>query len=530
MQARPAYNMKQAQNPKDGAAPDTATTDNLNDQQEVRRQEVEKLRSMGIDPYPAPTFAVNATATDIKANFAHSPNDYQNVALAGRIMSQRMMGKASFAELQDATGRIQLYLNKDTLTKDGDASLYEEVYKHLTSLGDIVGVTGYVFATKTGETTVHVTSYQILSKSLRPLPTPKEKDGVVHDAFSDPELRYRMRYLDLVVNPQVRETFIKRSKMIQAMREFMLGRGYQEVETPILQPIYGGALARPFKTHHNTLDMTLFLRIANELYLKKLIVGGYDGVFEFAKDFRNEGMSRFHNPEFTMLELYVAYKDYYWMMDCVEEMLEHTVRATTGGTAVQVGEHVIDFARPWKRYTLYGAIKEFTGHDIEHMDEAGVRGVAQKLKIRTDDTMDRGRLIDEIFSTIEPMLIQPTIIMDYPEEMSPLTKKHRSKAGLVERFEAICNGKEICNAYSELNDPIDQRKRFEAQLALRARGDEEAMMLDEDFLRSLEFGMPPTAGIGIGIDRLAMVVCNAPSIQEVIFFPQMRPEQKQQEQ
>lgn len=513
-----------AQDAAPNTASNTAAAENLNDQQAVRRQQTEKLRALGIDPYPANTFEVNATAADIKANFAHSPNDYQNVSLAGRLMSQRLMGKASFAELQDATGRIQIYLNKDSLAKDGSPNVYDEVYKHLTSLGDIVGVTGYVFTTKTGEITIHVTSYNILSKSLRPLPTPKEKDGVVHDAFSDPEQRYRMRYLDLVVNPAVRETFVKRGKMIQAMRGFMLERGYLEVETPILQPIYGGALARPFKTHHNTLDMTLFLRIANELYLKKLIVGGYDGVFEFAKDFRNEGMGRFHNPEFTMLELYVAYKDYNWMMDCVEEMLEHTVRATTGGTQVKVGEHIIDFARPWKRYTLYGAIKEFTGHDIEQMDETGVRAVAQKLKIKTDETMDRGRLIDEIFSTIEPMLIQPTIIMDYPEEMSPLTKKHRSKPGLVERFEAICNGKEICNAYSELNDPIDQRKRFEAQLALRARGDEEAMMLDEDFLRSLEVGMPPTAGIGIGIDRLAMVVCNAPSIQEVIFFPQMRPE------
>ncbi len=506
------------------ATPEPTHPDALNDQQEIRYQEVDKLRSMGIDPYPAATFVVNASASEIKAKFPENPDAYQQVALAGRIMTKRIMGKASFAELQDASGRIQLYLAKDTLSKVHE-NLYEEVYRYLTSLGDFVGVNGYVFTTKTGETTVHVTEYKILSKTLRPLPTPKEKDGIVHDAFGDPEQRHRMRYVDLTVNPHVRETFVKRSRMVTAMRQYLDSHNILEVETPVLQPIYGGANARPFKTHHNTLDMTLFMRIANELYLKRLIVGGFEGVYEFAKDFRNEGMSRFHNPEFTMLEFYVAYKDYLWMMDFTEALVEHTVLAVNGTTVVKVGEHDINFKRPWKRYTLYSAIHEFTGHDVENLDEAGMREVAHKLGLQTDASMSRGRLIDEIFGVaVEPKLIQPTFIMDYPIEMSPLTKKHRSKPDLVERFEAICNSKEICNAYSELNDPVDQRNRFEAQLGLRARGDEEAMHMDEDFLRSLEFGMPPTAGIGIGIDRLAMIVCNAPSIQEVILFPQMRPE------
>lgn len=492
----------------------------LNDQEQVRHDEVAALRARGIDPYPSATYEVTAHAADVLARFDAEPEAFANVTLAGRILSKRIMGKASFAVLQDATGRIQIYCSKDTLGEE----TYNDLFKHLTSLGDIVGVSGHAFKTKTGETTLHVTHYRILSKALRPLPLPKEKDGVVHDAFTDPEQRYRMRYVDLVVNPQVKQTFIQRSRMVQAMRDYMNARGYLEVETPILQPLYGGALARPFTTHHNTLDMKLYLRIANELYLKRLIVGGFDGVYEFAKDFRNEGMSRFHNPEFTMLELYVAYKDYAWMMDLVEAMLEHTALTLHGTTQVKVGEHLIDFKRPWKRHTMYGAIAEYTGHDVTDLDESGVRGVAHSLGIATDATMDRGRLIDEIFSLVEKQLIQPTFITDYPLEMSPLAKQHRDKPGLVERFEAICNGKEICNAFSELNDPIDQRQRFEAQLALRDRGDQEAMVLDEDFLRALEFGMPPTAGLGIGIDRLAMIMTGAPSIQEVLFFPQMRPE------
>jgi lysyl-tRNA synthetase class 2 len=390
-----------------------------------------------------------------------------------------------------------------------------------------VGVEGYVFTTKTGEISVHVTKYTILSKAIRPIPFPKEADGKIFDVLSDKEQRYRMRYLDLIVHPDVKQTFIKRSKMVQAMRMFLLEKGYLEVETPILQAVHGGAAARPFKTHHNALDMPFFLRIANELYLKRLIVGGFDGVFEFAKDFRNEGMSRFHNPEFTIMELYVAYKDYLWMMDLVEEMIEYVCLAVNGTTEVKVGENMINFQRPWKRYTMYEAIQSFTGHDISNLDENGIRDVAKQLKVEVDETMDRGTLIDEIFGDyVEPKLIQPTFIIDYPIEMSPLAKKHRSKPGLVERFEVICNGKEMCNAYSELNDPIDQRERFEEQLRLKERGNEEAMELDEDFLRALEFAMPPTAGLGIGIDRLAMIMTNSASIQDVLFFPHMRPEQK----
>jgi lysyl-tRNA synthetase, class II len=497
-----------------------AGPEQLSDQEQVRHDEVAELRTRGVDPYPSITFEVSTHAGTILADFDAHPDAYPRVSLAGRILSKRIMGKASFAVLQDSSGRIQLYCSKDTLGEEA----YGELFKRLTSLGDIVGVHGHVFKTKTGETTVHVDHYVILSKSLRPLPLPKEKDGVVHDAFTDAEQRYRMRYVDLVVNPHVKETFMKRSRMVQTMRDFLNEQQYLEVETPILQPIYGGALARPFTTHHNTLDMKLYLRIANELYLKRLIVGGFDGVYEFAKDFRNEGMSRFHNPEFTMLELYVAYKDYEWMMELVETMLERVALALHGTTQVKVGEHMIDFKRPWKRHTMYGAIAEYTGHDVTDLDESGVRGVAHSLGLSTDATMDRGRMIDEIFSLIERQLIQPTFITDYPIEMSPLAKKHRSVPGLVERFEAICNGKEICNAFSELNDPVDQRQRFEAQLALRDRGDQEAMLLDEDFLRALEYGMPPTAGLGIGIDRLAMIMTGAPSIQEVLFFPQMRPE------
>uniref|UniRef100_UPI004048735C lysine--tRNA ligase n=1 Tax=Roseivirga sp. TaxID=1964215 RepID=UPI004048735C len=396
------------------------------------------------------------------------------------------------------------------------------------SIGDFIGIKGYVFITQVGEISVHVTEMKILTKALKPLPLPKtDAEGKIHDAFTDPEQRYRQRYVDLVVNPHVKEAFIKRTKMVNSMRQFLADRGYLEVETPILQPLYGGAAARPFKTHHNTLDMTLYLRIANELYLKRLIVGGFDGVFEFSKDFRNEGMSRFHNPEFTQVELYVAYKDYNWMMDMVEEMVEKVAIDLHGTTKVQVGENLIDFARPWKRYTMFEAIEHFTGIDISSMDEAELRATAKKLKVDTDDSMGKGKLIDEIFGEhCEGKLIQPTYITDYPVEMSPLAKKHRTKEGLVERFEAICNGKEICNAFSELNDPIDQRERFEEQLELGKRGDDEAMTLDEDFLRALEYGMPPTAGLGIGIDRLSMIMTNSKSIQDVLFFPQMKPEKK----
>ena len=441
-------------------------------------------------------------------------------------MSVRDMGKACFAVLQDAVGRIQIYVRRDDICPDEDKSLYDTVFKKLIDIGDIVGISGYVFTTKTGETTIHCTSLKLLCKSLRPLPIVKvDEEGTTHDAFSDPEQRYRMRYLDLIVNPDIRDTFIQRSKMVNAMRTFLNNKGYLEVETPILQPIHGGAAARPFVTHHNTLDMQLYLRIANELYLKKLIVGGYDGVFEFAKDFRNEGMSRFHNPEFTQVELYVAYKDYNWMMNLVEEMVEKVCIAIHGKTEIQVGDNLINFQRPWKRYTMFEAIEHFTGVDISNMDEYTMRDAAKKMGIHVDPTLARGKVIDEIFGeTCEGKLIQPTFITDYPEEMSPLAKKHRSKIGFVERFEAICNGKEICNAYSELNDPIDQRKRFEDQLELAKRGDEEAMVLDEDFIRAIEFGMPPTSGLGIGIDRLAMIMTNSNSIQDVLFFPQMRPE------
>lgn len=440
------------------------------------------------------------------------------------------MGKAAFAEIQDSTGRIQIYVNRDEICPEEDKTLYNTVFKKLLDIGDIIGITGYVFTTQVGETTIHVTSLKLLSKALRPLPLPKvDKDGNVHDAFTDPEQRYRQRYVDLIVNPEVKKTFVNRTKLTNSMRKFLNDKGYLEVETPVLQPIYGGAAARPFKTHHNTLDMDLYLRIANELYLKRLIVGGFDGVYEFAKDFRNEGMSRFHNPEFTQMELYVAYKDYFWMMNLVEEMVERIAIDIHGESEVQVGEHLIEFKRPWKRFTMYEAIEHFTGVDISEMDEQQLRETAKKLKVPIDETMGRGKLIDEIFGELcEPNLIQPTFIIDYPVEMSPLAKKHRSKEGLVERFEVICNGKEICNAFSELNDPIDQRKRFEEQLELGKRGDEEAMVLDEDFLRSIEFAMPPTSGLGIGIDRLTMIMTNSKSIQDVLFFPQMRPKKKAQ--
>ena len=504
----------------------------LSEQEILRRNTREELIKAGIDPYPAALFEVNTTSKEITEGFDKNPDAFKEVSIAGRLMSQRIMGSASFAELQDQEGRIQFYVRRDDICPGEDKSLYNDVFKKKMDIGDIVGIKGFVFRTQVGELSIHINELKLLTKSLKPLPIVKESEDesgnvVTHDAFNDPEQRYRQRYVDLVVNPHVRKTFIQRTHLVNSMRDYLADKGYLEVETPILQPLYGGAAARPFKTHHNTLDMTLYLRIANELYLKRLIVGGFDGVFEFSKDFRNEGMSRFHNPEFTQVELYVAYKDYSWMMDLVEEMIEKVAMDLHGTTKVQVGEKVIDFQRPWKRFTMFEAIKHFTGIDISEMDESQLRTTAKSLEVPVDDTMGKGKLIDEIFGEkCEGQLIQPTFITDYPVEMSPLAKKHRSKEGLVERFEAICNGKEICNAFSELNDPIDQRARFEEQLELGKRGDEEAMTLDEDFLRALEYGMPPTAGLGVGIDRLSMIMTNSHSIQDVLFFPQMRPEKK----
>ncbi len=504
----------------------------LSEQELIRRQERQQLIDLGIDPYPADLFEVNITANRVKEEFEQLQGQGE-IALAGRLMSRRIMGSASFAELQDASGRIQLYLKRDELCPGEDKTLYNTVFKKVLGIGDIIGIKGEVFKTQSGEITINVKSLTVLSKSLRPLPIVKETvdeqgNTVQHDAFSDPEQRYRQRYVDLIVNPKVRDTFVKRTQLVNSLRGFLSGKGYLEVETPVLQPIYGGASARPFKTHHNSLDMTLYLRIANELYLKRLIVGGFEGVFEFAKDFRNEGMSRFHNPEFTQVELYVAYKDYEWMMELVEEMVERAALDLHGATKVTVGSNQIDFKRPWKRFTMFEAIEHFTGIDISDMDEKALRETAEKLEVPIDPSMGKGKLIDEIFGEkCEPSLIQPTFITDYPVEMSPLAKKHRTKPGLVERFEAICNGKEICNAFSELNDPIDQRQRFEQQLELGKRGDDEAMVLDEDFLRALEYGMPPTAGLGVGIDRLCMIMTNSNSIQDVIFFPQMKPEKKE---
>lgn len=500
----------------------------LSEQEILRRQERAELEKLGINPYPSETFEVSAFSSEIKEQFDASPERFTEVTMAGRLMSRRIMGSASFAELQDAEGRIQIYLRRDDLCPEEDKTLYNTVFKKILGIGDFIGIKGYVFKTQVGEISLHVTELKVLAKSLKPLPLPKtDAEGNVHDAFTDPEQRYRQRYVDLVVNPHVRDAFVKRTQLVNSMRGFLAEKGYLEVETPILQPLYGGAAARPFKTHHNTLDMTLYMRIANELYLKRLVVGGFDGVFEFSKDFRNEGMSRFHNPEFTQVELYVAYKDYNWMMDLVEAMVEKVAMDLHGTTKVQVGEHEINFQRPWKRFTMFEAIDHFTGIDISEMDEDQLRSTAKELKVDIDDTMGKGKLIDEIFGEhCEAKLIQPTFITDYPVEMSPLAKKHRTKEGLVERFEAVCNGKEICNAFSELNDPIDQRQRFEEQLDLGKRGDDEAMVLDEDFLRALEYGMPPTAGLGVGIDRLSMIMTNSNSIQDVLFFPQMKPEKK----
>ena len=496
----------------------------LSEQEIVRREKLGQLRDLGIDPYPAALYPVDNTSSSIRENFEEG----KKVVIAGRLMSRRIQGKASFAELQDSEGRIQVYFNRDEICTGEDKSLYNEVYKKLLDIGDIIGVEGELFTTKVGEKTVMVKHFTLLSKSLRPLPLPKtDAEGRVYDEFSDPELRYRQRYVDLAVNPSVKETFIKRTRITNSIREFLNEKGYLEVETPILQPIPGGAAARPFITHHNALDIPLYLRIANELYLKRLIVGGFDGVYEFSKDFRNEGMDRTHNPEFTIMELYVAYKDYHWMMDLTEELLEKVAIDANGTSKTKMGEQEIDFKAPYPRIPILDAVKKYTGYDISGMDEAELREVAKKLEVEVDETMGVGKLIDEIFGEkCEPHFVQPTFIIDYPREMSPLTKAHRDKPGLTERFELIINGKEIANAYSELNDPLDQRDRFEEQLKLSEKGDDEAMFIDQDFLRALEYGMPPTSGIGIGIDRLVMLLTNNSSIQEVLFFPQMRPEKK----
>lgn len=499
----------------------------LSEQEIIRRESLQKLYEYGINPYPADEFKVTAHSREILESYNAESNPMPEVSLAGRIMSRRIMGKASFCELQDSHGRIQIYINRDEICKGDDKTLYNEVFKRLLDIGDFIGISGRVFTTQVGEVSVHVDSLTVLSKSIRPLPVVKEKDGKQYDAFTDPEQRYRQRYVDLVVNPETKKTFLQRTKIIHTMRSFFNERGYVEVETPILQPIPGGASARPFITHHNALNIPLYLRIANELYLKRLIVGGFDGVYEFAKDFRNEGMDRTHNPEFTVMEIYVAYKDYNWMMDFTEEMIEHVTLALHGTTEVTVGDKTINFKRPFKRVTMYDAIKEHTGIDISNMDETQLRAACNSLGIHQDESMGKGKLIDEIFGeTCEASYIQPTFITDYPIEMSPLCKKHRTNPELTERFELMVNGKELCNAYSELNDPIDQYERFKEQLALSEKGDDEAMFIDHDFVRALEYGMPPTSGMGIGIDRLCMLLTNSHSIQDVLFFPQMKPEVK----
>lgn len=502
----------------------------LSEQEEIRREKLTQLNELGVNPYPY-SFEVTHYSKNIKADKTlvrdqELNTDSESVSIAGRVMTRRIMGKAAFFNLQDSEGTIQVYIRRD----DVGIEAYNTVFKKMVDIGDIVGIKGFVFKTRTGETTVHAEEFEFLTKTLRPIPIPKEVENeegekVIYDAFADKELRYRQRYVDLIVNPEVRDTFKMRTQVVQTMREFMNKEGYLEVETPILQPIYGGAAARPFVTHHNTLDMDLYLRIANELYLKRLIVGGFDGVYEFSKDFRNEGLSRFHNPEFTQVELYVAYKDYHWMMDFTEKMIEQVALTLHGSTKVHVGDHEIDFKSPWPRVPMFDAIEKETGHNLYGKSLEELRPIAKELHIQMDESFGVAKIIDEIFGEyVEPKLIQPTFITDYPVEMSPLTKKHRDKEGLVERFECICNGKEIANAYSELNDPIDQRKRLEEQAALRDGGDLEAMAIDEDFIRALEYGMPPTAGIGIGIDRLSMIMTNSDSIRDVLFFPQMKPE------
>ena len=496
----------------------------LSEQEIIRREKLEKLTQMGINAFPADEYTITDSTQSIKEGFEEG----KKVKIAGRLISRRIQGKASFAELQDSSGRIQVYFNRDEICPTDDKELYNEVYKHLLDIGDIIGVEGELFKTQVGEMTVMVKNFTLLTKTLRPLPFAKiDENGVVHDAFNDPELRYRQRYVDLVVNPEVKDVFVKRTKLFNAMRQFFNDAGYFEVETPILQSIPGGAAARPFITHHNALDIPLYLRIANELYLKRLIVGGFDGVYEFSKNFRNEGMDRTHNPEFTAMEIYVAYKDYNWMMDFTERLLEHCAKAVNGTTKAVFGEHEIDWKAPYERISMTDAIKKFTGYDITGKSEEELRTFAKSIGINVDETMGKGKLIDEIFGEkCEGNFIQPTFITDYPIEMSPLTKKHRDKEGLTERFELMVCGKEIANSYSELNDPIDQRERFEEQMRLSEKGDDEAMFIDQDFLRALEYGMPPTAGLGIGMDRLMMFLTNNASIQEVLFFPQMRPEKK----
>ncbi len=496
------------------------------EQEKVRREKLKKIVALGINPYPAELFPVSHSSVEIKENFEPS----EKVSVAGRVMSRRIQGKASFAELQDSEGKIQLYFNRDNICKNDDKSLYNEVYKKLLDIGDIIGVKGILFKTKVGEKTVQVEEFQILSKSIRPIPIPKtDSDGNIYDEFKDPEQRYRQRYVDLILNPDVKKTFIKRTKITNSIREFFNAKGYLEVETPVLQPIPGGAQARPFVTHHNALDIPLYLRIANELYLKRLIVGGMDGVYEFSKDFRNEGMDRSHNPEFTVMELYVAYKDYFWMMETTEKLLEKICNDINKSSKVIFANKEIDFKAPYPRVPIYEAIKKFTDFDISNMDINELSKTAKHLGIEIDNSMGKGKIIDEIFGKkCEHHFVQPTFIIDYPKEMSPLTKVHRKDPKLTERFELIVNGSELANAYSELNDPIDQRTRFEEQLDLSKKGDDEAMFIDQDFLRALEYGMPPTSGIGIGIDRLTMLLTNNTSIQEVIFFPQMRPEKKVQ--
>jgi len=503
-------------------------TPQLSEQEQLRREKLAELIMMGIEPYPAPLYPINSSSVYIRENYKEETKEqFADLCLAGRIMSVRDMGKANFAVIQDAQGKIQLYIRRDDLCPGEDKTLYDIVWKKLIDIGDIIGVRGYAFITKTGETSVHVKELTLLSKSLRPLPVVKEAEGQTFDAVTDPEFKYRQRYADLIINPSVKETFIKRTKLISSIREFLDKHGALEVDTPVLQSIPGGAAARPFVTHHNALDMPLYLRIANELYLKRLIVGGFDWVYEFSRNFRNEGMDRTHNPEFTILEFYTAYKDYFWMMETTEQLLEKAALDVCGTTDVPVGDKVISFKAPFKRISIYDAITEHTGTDVSHMKEEQLRSICKQLHIHADNTMGKGKLIDAIFSEkCEKNYVQPTFIIDYPVEMSPLTKKHRDKRGLVERFELMINGKEIANAYSELNDPIDQRERFEEQARLMERGDHEAMFIDYDFLRALEYGMPPASGIGIGIDRLCMLLTNQVSIQDVLLFPQMRAENR----